>query len=556
MMRRFGKHISEREPATARRGRRVGVVILSAAMVLTACGGSGDGGGGGGDGETTLTVGLPGLATMDFGPATSDEDNEKILILIGDTLITEDPETSLFAGNLAESWSLSDDGLTWTFKLRPDVKFQGGYGTVTADDVKFSWEQWTSEESTHSVKDIYLRAVSGDMKNFEVVNDLEFKVHTDGPMYDLLQYLCSCNTGMTVFPRKYYEEKGEEAIAHPIGSGPWEYVSSSAGDEIVLKGFKDYWNGAPAADNLVLKEMPDGAARLAQVQAGALDMAQLDNALVNEAEANPDLQVKGIPHVGNAWVLLGGSYWGDDEHLDRDAPWIQADDLPKGKAVREALSYAIDRQAILDTVLHGHGALTYGPVLQYPQIEKLSDPSWKLPVYDPELAKQKLAEGGYPNGFEVTMAIAGSDFDTGAMSEAVAGMWEAIGIKVARKPTEEGVLKQAEVSFETDGLVWVRSTTFRPEPSGSIATYVMDPDLDSKFYYPAINEAYAEMTKESDIDKRYAIARQLIATLEEAKVAPSMMTGDMLFVTNDRIDQWTPIPGLNTVSGLETVTFK
>jgi peptide/nickel transport system substrate-binding protein len=542
-----------RKRRTWRRGAAVAVLgVTSAALVLSACTPGADKE----DSETskTLTVAVSSLGTMDFAPMTSEEDNEKSLMLLGDSLIGVDPKTSEFTGELAKSWSVTPDGLTWDFKLRPNIKFQGNNGTVTAEDVKWSWSQWADDKSTHTVREFYRDAVGGNMNGFEIVNPLEFKLHAKKPV-QLLPFVCSCTPGMTVFPEKYYKAKGKVADKNPIGSGPWQYVSSKPGDEIVFKRNPNYWGQKPQASKLVLKEIPDGAARLAQVKSGAVDLGQLDGSLSGEAAKDKTLTVRGIPHILSAWVLLGGSYWGN-KHLDRSAPWIQADDPAKGKAIREAMSLAIDRDAMLKIALQGHGSITYGPMFQYTELKGLNDPSWKLPAYDVALAKQKLAEGGYPNGFPITVESYAGDIDTATMTELMAGMWEKIGIKVKREQNEEGRLKQAESTYKTDGKAWIRLSSFSPDPIKAVSTTLDSPDISAKITYPAIDAAYKAMSVEPDIEKRFAIDRGLIRDLEDNFIAPSLMSGDMLFVSGPKVTGWTPIPGLNTVSALQTVTLK
>ncbi len=503
-----------------------------------------------------LNIAIPTLGTMDFAPKTSDQDNEKWLALIGNGLVGLNRETAKFEPELAESWTTNEDGTVWTFKLRPDVKFQGGWGTVTADDVKFSWEQWIAEESTHSARTIYRQAVSGDIANFEVVNDLEFKIKASKPVHHLLAALCSCEPGVTVFPRAYYEKEGEAALKHPIGTGAFQYVSHTDGEELVLEKFDDYWGEKAKVDRVVIKEIPDGAARLTQVQAGAIDLAQLDGSLVGEAEAS-NLKILGIPAARNAFIFLGGSYWTDPEHLDKDSPWIQADNYEKGKAVREAMSLAIDRQSILEVALGGHGTLSYGPVVANPLNSDLVDPSWDYPKYDPELAKKKLAEGGYPDGFEVGMPLFGDDFDTEAMGEMIADMWEAIGLKVNRMPMEGDTLESKENSFETQGLAWVGTVSMAPEPARPLYSYTTKkPDEGSlKQFHKSIDDAYAQLTAQPVEAERRRITREMITVLRDEYIYLTLMAGDMLFMAGPRFGEWKPTPTVNTVNSLETITL-
>ena len=131
--------------------------------------------------------------------------------------------------------------------------------------------------------------------------------------------------------------------------------------------------------------------------------------------------------------------------LDRNSPWIQADNPQKGLAIRQALSLAIDRELIRDKVLAGAGEVNFGPLLQYNNNPNTMDPSWTLPAFDKEAAKKKLAEGGYPNGFPITLFEYEDDVDTVGIAQAIAGMWRDIGSRrhrtgfrrrCARRPVE------------------------------------------------------------------------------------------------------------------------
>lgn len=528
-------------------GRRLRVAGAGAlVLAATACGGAASGDTGSGD---TLTVAVPTLGTMDFAPATSEGDNEKFLMMLGDNLVGADPGTGEIVPELAESWTLSPDGLVWTFTLRPDVQFHDGWGTVTADDVMFSWGEWISEESLHPNADQYRRAVGGTIAGFRVIDDLTFELHAQEPVTELLRLVCSCNPGMTVFPREYYEQEGEAADDHPIGTGPWQFVSASPGDELVFERFDEYWGTVPEAQRLVMKEVPDDSARLLQVQSGAVQMAQLSGSLVGEAEA-AGVAIMTIPDIANAWVELGGSYWGEPE-LDAGSPWIQADEPEKGLAIREALSLAIDRELILEEVLSGYGQLTTAPLFQFPGNPGLADESLGYPEYDPDLARRKLAEGGYPDGFEVTMPIYSVDIDTAAMTEAIAGMWEEIGINVTRKPTEEGLQRDLEMEYATQGLAYVRLTGPNPE----MVRYVKGLGPFAIITHPLITEAYEAITAEPDEAARSAVYRGVSAALRENEIALTLMTGDMLFAVSDDIESWTPMPSINAINRLETVTF-
>ena len=517
--------------------------------------------GGDADQQTTLVAAIGEGDPMQWDPEL---DNEKASIHFGDNLVWVDSTGELVPG-LAESWSVTPDGTEWTFTLRPDVPFHGDWGTVTAEDVKFTWSEWTNEGADHGRWTAQMRqAVDDDMDNFEIVSDLEFKLHTTRPVADLVHVLSAQNTGMTVTSARYFADTDPEiANTHPIGTGPWQFVSSNPGVEMVLEAFSTPDNphpfrATPAYDRLILQIIPDAAARLAQVRSGAIDVAELGSQLVGEANA-AEMTIVSNLDIGHADVLLGGMYFGD-EALDQESPWIQGDspDSEAGRAVREALSLAIDRQLILDRILYGQGALSYAPLYQYNRMAFTVDKAWtELPAYDPELARQRLADGGYPDGFELEMFLFGQDVDTVALGEAVAGMWEEIGITVNRTPVEEDLVDERLANKDTDGKAWVNINGYYLNPNPTFANYRNDPDLgDWKFFHPAINEGYELATVDTTFEGRWETGISVLNQLMEDFMPINLMSVNMPFVLSENVASFSPFPGVNTINSLETVQPK
>ena len=513
-------------------------VLLTLMLMVTACGSqtqspAPDASNGGQDegptsGEDVLIAAVGTTGTHEWEPAKAGHDNELITMNWSNSLIGMNDEGE-YEGELATSWELSDDLLTWTFELRPDIPFHDGRGSVTAADVRFSWERWMSQESVHDSQAQLSQAVGGDIENFEIIDDLTFSVTGTEPTIQLPSVLCSCIGGLQITSAEYHAEDPEQAANHPIGTGPWEFVSSTPGVEVVLDAVEDHWLQSPGFSRLIIKEIPDPAARLVQVQSGAVDIAALAGELVGEAEA-AGLDIVSLPLAANAFIVLGGSYWTHpDEWLDRDAPWIQADSPEAGQAVREALSLAIDRELILETVLSGEGEVAYGPLIQYNNIPAVTDPSWELPEYDPELARQRLADGGYPDGFEIEMFQYPDDIDLVGVGTAVAGMWEEIGVTVSLRQADEAVLDEMlnSVPPTTEGIAWVKIAKIRPEPADSITGYTSSRDDDYKFTHPDLDEAYAAMAVEPDPDARMAIARDLIETLRDDTVVITLFNANI-----------------------------
>jgi len=536
-------------PAT-KRSRRVSAVLIIVALVVSACGGQTQSPEGSSSTGGELIAAIGNLGTHEWSPARTGHDNEKISMMIQDSLIRLNTETRQFEGHLLESWSLSDDGTTWTFTLRPDIPFHDDWGTLTSEDVKFTWEQWISEDSTHNTAPLLAQAIDGDLDNFEIVSDLEFRLHTTTPIVHLLGILCSCDSGFHVSSKRYHDEMGEEANDHPIGTGPWKFVSSTPGVEVVLEAVDDHWYQSPSFDRLVLQEIPDPAARLVQVQSGAVDIAQLDASLTGEALA-AELTIDGVPDVGNVFVILGGMYPGHPNN-DDDSPWIQTDNPEAGKAIREALSLAIDRQLIIDTVLSGAATPVHGPLLPVQANPASWDPSWELPAYDLEAARAKLAEGGYPDGFPITLFMYPDDVDTISIAEAIAGMWEELGIEVTRDQSEEDLLDEMLNATQTDGIAWVKIAGLNGEPAQRINSYRSSREDDHKFFHDAIDDGYDRLSLETNEEERYAIARDITQALVEDVATITLFTADMPFVIGPDVASWDPIPGFNSISALET----
>jgi peptide/nickel transport system substrate-binding protein len=541
--------VANRASAGARRRLATTFCLIFAVGALAACGGDEPDQAGTAQGGT-LTVAVADLGSMQWSPTRSGEETEKVAVGLYDNLIKLDPETRTLKPLLAESYSVSEDGRTWTFKLRPNIKFHGDNGTVTAEDVKYSWEMWMAEGANHNTTPVLSDAVGGDMKNFEIVSDLEFKINSPSPVLGLANSLSDSDTGLQITSKSYHEKGGAEADKHPIGTGPWEYVSSTPGEELVLKANKTHWDRPPAFDRLVMKEIPDGAARLVQVQSGAVDIASLDAPLISESKA-AGLKLETIKDIANAFVILGGTYPGHDKY-DRASPWIQADSPTRGAAIREAMSLAIDRKLIVDKVLYGEAQLAYGPLIQYNAVKELTDPSWTLPEYNLDKAKQKLAEGGYPNGFKIQLLLYPDDVDTVAIGQAIAGMWKDLGLDVEQKIIDEGVLDEMLNQTATDGVAWVKIAGFRPEPAATLNSYRSKLPDDHKFFNPGIDQAYDAMSSEVDYETRLKIAHDLIQKLRDENPVMTLFTVNMPFVVGPKVSSWTPRPGMNYINNLES----
>lgn len=292
---------------------------------------------------------------------------------IFDTLVVVNPETGELEPQIAESWEQTDD-VTYVFKIREGVKFHDG-SEVTAADVKFSLERAINSAAVSYIVD-FIESVSDN-------GDGTVTIKTKYPYGPALRNLAI--PFAAILPKALVEADEANFILNPVGSGPYQFVEWKQGDHITMKAFDDYYAGKAATENLIMRVVPENAQRSIALETGEVDLAYgLSVNDIPKVEDNPDLVANVISSLSCTYISF---------NLNK-APF----DNP---LVREALSIAIDRQAIVDTINSGVGepadAIIAPGVFGYY--------STGVPEYNPERAKELLAEAGYPNGFSTTLWV-------------------------------------------------------------------------------------------------------------------------------------------------------
>ncbi|MBX2886757.1 MAG: ABC transporter substrate-binding protein [Granulosicoccus sp.] len=336
-----------------------------------------------------------------------------------DRLILQNELQQLTPG-LALSWEPIDD-LTWEFKLREGVKFHDG-SDFTADDVVCTWDRAPDVPNSPSSFATYTKG-----KTVEKVDDytVHFKTEAPYPLMgnDVSTVTIVSNEGGCQGTTAEYND-GTAAV----GTGPFKFVSYQPGDSIVIERNDDYWGEKPMWSKVTFKPISSGPARVAALLAGDVDMiAAVPTTDVATLEKNDEVSLS--QGVSNRVIYL---------HLDQDrddSPFVKAngggpiENPLKKLEVRQAISKAINRDAIVDRVMEGI-AIKAGQLLP----EGFFGVSGKLePVeYDPEGAKALLAEAGYPDGFELTIHGPNDRYINDAkIAEAIGQMLTRIGIKTS-----------------------------------------------------------------------------------------------------------------------------
>ncbi|MBW6463396.1 MAG: ABC transporter substrate-binding protein [Bacillota bacterium] len=331
--------------------------------------------------------------------------------------------------SLAEDWTVSDDGLVYTFKLREDIVFHNGYA-FSADDVVFTWERGQGSDITYR-EDFLAVAQMNKIDEYTV----EAVLDTPNAML-----LLQMNEHWGIMSKQYHEEVGEEGyLQAPVGTGPFKFVEWRAGDRIVLEAFEDYFEeGYPKVDRIEYRPIPDSSTRFAALVNDDIDIVSgLGPEQADSVQAEEGVTLVTYPLDRVFYITFNNMSTGIGTPIE-------------DKLVRQAMSYAIDYQTIIDRIFDGYAERTAGFIvsgnLGY-------DPSVEPYPYDPDRAKELLAEAGYPDGFSIEMAGPSETYiNFEQVLQAVVGYWGEVGIDVDLQFMESGMFWTLQANRELPPL--------------------------------------------------------------------------------------------------------
>jgi ABC-type transport system substrate-binding protein len=463
-----------------------------------------------------------------------------------DSLVGFDLQKGGVGPGVALSWELAEDGLTWTFHLRPGQKFHNG-DPLTAQDVKFSLQRQMAPNSLAAAAPTMRRTI----KSIDVVDDLTLNINTTTPQIGLPPSLSRAVAPEgAVMPKAYIEKVGEEEFRRkPIGSGPWRFVRSVPGDRLEFEAV-DYphWRGTPHFKNLQILLVPEESTRIAMVRTGEAAIASIGPDTMLSASRG-GLEVLSVPGTMQALYQFWGAY----------RPEFKDNPIANPR-VRQALSLAIDRQAIIDQVMNGLASMPY-PFATFRYTEYYSADRWEKWAkdayrYDPVLAKKMLAEAGYPNGFDLSFAntaLPGTQFmvDVGT---AVVDMWTKIGVRVKLTNYEWGSFAPLVLGDQARlaGNASMYRTVGRPDvPWRYNGSFASDSDqhlIGDKNTCEATCQEYQKVVKdllaERDPAKRTALTDRMVELVADTWIAVPIIEGMGYYAINRKlVGQFAAIPG-------------
>ena len=407
---------------------------------------------------------------------------------IYDQLIRVAPDGISLMPSLAERWDISDDGLTYTFSLRPNVLFSDGT-PMTSDDVLYSWVRAANDPGQNWTFTLTAlqRDADGQVQGITAPDDATIVVELAQPWSPFLSDVAMFN--LSVISRAFAEGNEERLATECMGTGPFALGEWRKGEVLTLVKNQNYWEeGLPLLDGVEVRLVPDDNARILQLQGGEIDgMMDVPWGRVPDLTLDPNLKLYQFPSTKTRYIALSVL----------EAP---LDDVH----ARRALQYATDRQTLVDVVLFGTGV----PATSFmPQGALYWNDTLAGYPYDLAMAQEELAQSATPEGFAVELSTIAGFVDDEIMATALKDMWSQIGVEVTINPLETSVYNEAFSTgdFQSMSVYWTNDIIDPDELVG----FAVLPDPVQAFHTGWENDEAIELTRqgaaEPDPEKRKEI---------------------------------------------------
>jgi peptide/nickel transport system substrate-binding protein len=450
-----------------RRALALGLSLPAAGALLAACGGGDEetGGGGGGGGETggggateaaevpdKLTIRLGGdIKNLDpaFYPASYDE---AVFTNVGEGLIGWKPGTFEIVNQLAETFEPSADGLSFEFKLKEGIPWQKGYGEVTAEDVKFSYER-IAGLTKPKIESPYSGDWSPALKEVVVKDTYSGTIVLNEPFAAIMRSTLPVGAGI-VLPKKAIEERGDKFSTDPVGSGPYEFVSWTPNQRVVLKRFEEYGGaseehlGSPFEEIHFLPIPEDSAADIA-LETGEVDFGLISLEGIDRFESNDDFAVITASTLDYNWIGMNVLH-------------PKLEDI----RVRQAIRLAVDVPSILEAAFEGKYKRANAIIPENMGLGYWAD----APQYDRDVdaAKALMADAGV-SSLDLSLTFT-EETGSNQLAQIVQQNLADIGITVTLNKVEAGTLYELGENLRERQLFYVGYVT-EPDPSWSVVWF-------------------------------------------------------------------------------------
>ena len=460
---------------------RLAVLAVCASLILTGCSGAAQAV----PSDNTLVIGIESEPDILDPQGAGGWVTHRINSQMFESLVTEDLKTpadeadvpALIPG-LAESWEVSPDGRSYTFNLRRDVQFTDGT-EFNAEAVEFNirrmWDKASPQFNARAAgQTVFLWQHLSDIA---VLDSHTIQLNLLEPFSPFLRVMAQGGSGSTgMISPTALQKYGDDIADHPVGTGPFTFEERIRGQRVSLIRNDDYWGEKASLDRVVFRPIPDAAARIASIRNNETDIIAVPSpdSVPNLAEGGFEVVEAAPPH---SWYLT---------------PNMNEEPM-KDQRVRQAISFAIDREGLAEYILRG----TVTPAVS---VQAPANPGYEEHpenfAFDPERARELLAEAGYADGFSTTLetSVDGSgQIMPVAMAEYIQQNLAAVGITVHLKTyewisyishynsgLEDGVgLAQMSWGMSTPFWLYITTSSELASPAGPNAGRYSNPDLDA-----------------------------------------------------------------------------
>ena len=527
-------------------------------------------------------------------------------VSFGESMVAIQPDLSP-GPLLASEWDISDNGQIWTFTVRDDVTFHpkcGASGTescgnFTIHDVLWNYKEW-HEGSLNAragiIGDFWVGNAGGSQN---VIDDHTVEIDTGEPWlreraFEFMRHLGGVSTTLVsmqqtrdIFERnggnwddrysepgvatEEYEAAAKEASKNISATGPWEIQGPTNSDTVwEFTAVDDHWRQTPYFANFNMRSIPEEATRVAAFQTGELDIMEMAFDSLDAVQAVEGTEIVAWPFAGQAGLNIYGQTYGVDkdgmpyEHLDCENAWVSCNEDPTSQEwldsvkVKKAMAIAIDRQSIVDNLLSGFGDVLY--LRDWMGHEAKADPRW-VHEYDPEMARQLLAEAGYGPGNEFTItlvpAIRGAPAEVEAC-EAVAGFWEDVGINVDLQRIPYATIRPELITRTFQGAT-CHTVSQRLTPAIGASNYVAKSTFSYGTEHPWMEENITDLLGETNPNLVAEKERNVYGWFYDNVMAFALYAHDGIWPVGVRLDpEWTPIDfsEVRSPSGFEYIKHR
>ncbi len=438
-----------------------------------------------------------------------------------------------FKPKLAESFSMSDDGKTWTIKLRQGVKFSSG-NEMTSADVKYSLDRPLKLGSGIAMTMFNLSGVTSP-DQIVVVDPYTVQINLEAPN-PILPHALASSANACILDSKLVEANvtADDPLAekwlrnHSAGSGPYVIESYEAGNQLVFAINKDYWGPAPKMQKIIYKTIPSTQDRMMLLMSGAIDQAYdiPGQDLTSTLKGAPGVKIMSFSAPSTTVFFVN----------------TQLPPFDNVK-VRKALCYAVPYEALIDKVLYGLGTPAVSPMAYGVLYQKKCNEC----VYDVEKAKSLLAEAGYPDGFEMTVTYREGRPEEEASAVFLQAEFAKLNIKVNLEKIQSAAWNERrankDIAAGLDGY-----TPYAPHPNWVLEFWYKTGGVLNTWLYsnPRVDEIAALSVAEPDPAKAQALIEEAQDIIAEEQAAIWLFNPNWNVVLRDNVEGYIFYPDRGT----------